>query len=170
MKYGAKYEVGDKVSYNGKRATIIEVDENVFPYKVQYESESGWDWASESEIEPDHMTADELTELIQSTPTERGEAAKLNNLMTKEDKMLHVIKIQEPYADAIIDGRKTFEVRLNDRGYNSGDKIQFKVIYQDGRFFDSHPLNDRRYQITYVHSGLGMAMNYVVFGIKEVKE
>ncbi len=81
--------------------------------------------------------------------------------------MLHIIKIKEPYADAIIDGRKTFEVRLNDRGYNAGDKVQFEVIYSDGILFSTHPLNDKIYGITYVHSGLGLEANYVVFGIKE---
>jgi hypothetical protein len=84
--------------------------------------------------------------------------------------MLHIIKIKEPYADAIIDGRKAFEVRLNDRGYNTGDKVKFKVLYSDGLLFSSHPLNDRLYTITYVHSGYGLDPNYVVFGIKENKE
>ena len=81
--------------------------------------------------------------------------------------MLHVLKIEEPYADAIIEGRKNFEVRVNDRGYNAGDKIQFKVTYTDGCAFGSHPLNRNFYEITYVHSGLGMDPRYVAFGIKE---
>ena len=80
--------------------------------------------------------------------------------------MTHIIKITEPYADAIIDGRKNFEVRKNDRGYNAGDVIWFKVIYADGCQFTSHPLHDRKFKITYVHSGLGMENGYVVFGIE----
>lgn len=83
--------------------------------------------------------------------------------------MIHIIKIFESYADAIVDGRKTFEVRENDRGYNAGDKVQFKVIYSDGIQFTSHPLYDKVYRITYVHSGLGMENNYVVFGIEADK-
>lgn len=84
--------------------------------------------------------------------------------------MTHIIKILEPYADAIIDGRKKFEVRQNDRGYNAGDKIWFRVIYPDKTIFSTHPLNKKRYSITYVYSGAGLQNNYVVFGIEESKE
>lgn len=41
--------------------------------------------------------------------------------------MKHIIKIKELYADAIYDGRKNFEVRENDRGYNAGDIVKFKI-------------------------------------------
>ena len=82
--------------------------------------------------------------------------------------MKHIIKITEPYAEAIVDGRKNFEVRKNDRGYNAGDVIWFKVIYADGCQFTSHPLQDKKYKITYVHSGLGMEHEYVVFGIESI--
>ena len=95
--------------------------------------------------------------------------------------MTHNIKIRLQYADAIIDGRKTFEVRKNDRGYNAGDKVKFEVISDDGEldlYYDGelgmhyplHPLNNAIYEITYVHSGLGLEKDYVVFGIKEYKE
>ena len=79
--------------------------------------------------------------------------------------MIHNIKIQYPYADAIIDGRKTFEVRLNDRGYNAGDTIQFRVM--DGSIDMPHKLNNEEYEITYVYSGLGLEKGFVVFGIRQ---
>ncbi len=85
--------------------------------------------------------------------------------------MTHNIKILLQYADAIIDGRKTFEIRKNDRGYNVGDKVKFDVISYVGElaYYHNplHPLNDKVYEITYVHSGLGLKKDYVVFGIKE---
>jgi hypothetical protein len=71
---------------------------------------------------------------------------------------------------AVYDGRKTFEVRENDRDYNAGDIVRFKVIYSDGCQCLIHPLNDEEYRITYVHSGLGMKEGYVVFGIEVVSE
>lgn len=79
--------------------------------------------------------------------------------------MTHEIKINKCYADAIVDGRKNFEVRLNDRGYNAGDKVKFTVQepFSDNH---AHPLNKCIYDITYVHSGLGLKENYVVFGIE----
>ena len=82
--------------------------------------------------------------------------------------MIHVIKIQKPYADAIVDGRKNFEVRLNDRGYNAGDFVSF-VVLDDG-FRVCHSLEGKKFRITYVHSGLGLLEGYCVFGIKECEE
>ena len=82
--------------------------------------------------------------------------------------MTHSIKILEPYATAIVEGRKTFEVRYNDRGYNCGDFVRFKVLV-DGIEMP-HPLRDMKFRITYVHSGLGLEKDYVVFGIERVEE
>ena len=84
--------------------------------------------------------------------------------------MLHVIKIREQYANAIAEGRKNFEVRINDRGYNAGDQVTFVV--QDNLGIDvlHHPLEGKKFDITYVHSGLGMGSGYIVFGIVESKE
>ena len=83
--------------------------------------------------------------------------------------MTHYIKIFERFADAVADGKKPFEVRLNDRGYNAGDRVVFTVItkYETPM---PHPLNDKDYEITYVHSGLGLKEGYVVFGIKEIRK
>ena len=81
--------------------------------------------------------------------------------------MTHYIKIKECYADAIMEGRKTFEVRLNDRGYNSGDYVCFMVFDEGIRNF-AHKLDGEVFRITYVHSGLGMQDSYVVFGIERV--
>ncbi len=84
--------------------------------------------------------------------------------------MLHKIKILEQYADAVAEGRKNFEVRYNDRGYNAGDIVEFHVIDDLGIEAFNHPLNEKRKEITYVHSGLGLKYEYVVFGLGEVKD
>ena len=85
----------------------------------------------------------------------------------KGEKMTHKIKILEPYADAIVEGRKNFEVRFNDRGYNAGDFVEFTVINNDGIPFLTHPLNNKTYRITYVFSGMGIKDEWVVFGMRE---
>jgi len=78
----------------------------------------------------------------------------------------HHIKIQQEFADAIISGEKTFEIRMNDRGYQKGDLIRFQVM--DGYFSNTfHPLNDKVYEITYVLSGWGLCEGYVGLAIKE---
>lgn len=81
----------------------------------------------------------------------------------------HHIKIDKEYADSVACGDKTFEVRFNDRSYQKGDKIIFKVIDDMGLSVD-HPLNDRRYEITYVLSGVGIKEGWVAFSIKEENE
>ena len=82
--------------------------------------------------------------------------------------MIHEIKIQKEYAQAVYLGQKTFEVRENDRGYQKGDFISFEVM--DGMMpHPTHPLNDKVYEITYVlGSFCGLAPNYVAFAIKDV--
>lgn len=87
--------------------------------------------------------------------------------------MTHEIKIKMSYADAILEGRKNFEVRVNDRGFNAGDNVQYTVVEDNGTFTSDakiHDLNGKRYAITYVQSGLGLKEEYVVFGIRKVKK
>lgn len=88
----------------------------------------------------------------------------------KGAEMTHSLKILESYADAIVEGRKNFEVRKNDRGYNAGDTVVFMVIDDDNLCVAYHPLDNKKFRITYVHSGLGMEKDYVVFGIREIKK
>ena len=81
--------------------------------------------------------------------------------------MEHYIKIRQSFADAVYFGEKTFEVRKNDRGYQKGDVVWFKVLYDSDKLeMTCHPLNSVPYEITYVLSGWGIEDGYVVFGIK----
>lgn len=81
----------------------------------------------------------------------------------------HHIKIQKEFADAVMSGEKTFEIRKNDRGYQKGDMIRFHVV--DGDIpLTSHLLNDKTYEITYVLSGWGLCEGYVGLAIKEKKD
>ena len=83
--------------------------------------------------------------------------------------MIHQLKIKESFADAVLRGDKTFEVRENDRGFQTGDFVMFTVLYNsDGLEMINHPLSKRLYEITYVLSGWGIKEGYVVFGIKRV--
>ena len=83
--------------------------------------------------------------------------------------MNHELKINVPFADAIVDGRKTFELRCNDRGFQAGDTVEFIPVDNCGvRTF--HEIDRRRYEITYVMNGYGLENGYVVFGIREAVE
>lgn len=81
--------------------------------------------------------------------------------------MLHHLKIKEEFADAIVRGEKTFEIRINDRGFQKGDLIEFTTVQEDLPFPDCHPIHNRTYEITYVMNGWGLKNEYVVFGIRE---
>lgn len=84
--------------------------------------------------------------------------------------MRHEIKIRKSYADAVLEGTKTFEVRKNDRGYQKGDIVAFKVIKDELAMNQNceHPLNDKEYEITYVLAGFeGIKEGWCVFGIRE---
>ena len=82
--------------------------------------------------------------------------------------MTHEIKLREDYITAVKIGEKNFEVRFNDRGYQKGDFVRFIPISRCGITYVDD-ISARVYEITYVHSGLGLENGYVVFGIKEAE-
>lgn len=100
---------------------------------------------------------------------DRTISAEKINVKMEEPTMTHHIKIRESFANAVLRGDKTFEVRKNDRGYQNGDLVKFTVLYDsDGLEMISHPLHEKTYVITYVLAGWGIEDGYVVFGIKDV--
>lgn len=79
----------------------------------------------------------------------------------------HCLKIREDYADAVLSGEKTFELRYNDRNYKKGDLIKFRVINKNQCDVPEHKLNGQEYEITYVLEGWeGLKDNVVALGIK----
>lgn len=81
----------------------------------------------------------------------------------------HRLKVFIKYADAIMNGTKTFEVRKNDRGYEVGDKIVFDVVANEGYAVGAaarNPLNGATYRIDYILDDFeGLAQTYVAFSI-----
>ena len=84
--------------------------------------------------------------------------------------MNHNIKIKQCFLIHIIEGRKTFEIRKNDRDYQVGDTITFLAIEDESyNVYDvvgSVPM----YEITYIHSGLGMQEGYIVMSIRPIRD
>lgn len=83
--------------------------------------------------------------------------------------MIHELKIFKSFADAIISGDKTFEVRHNDRGFQKGDKVRFNVEDHSEKSED-HPISKKLYEITYVLNSWGINEGFVVFSIKEAAD
>ena len=80
---------------------------------------------------------------------------------------IHKIELDIAFCDAVLSGEKSFEVRLNDRGYQKGDRIKFLSVEHSLHAY--HEIEKHEYEITYVLNGWGIKNGYVVFGIKEVK-
>lgn len=97
--------------------------------------------------------------------------------------MTHELKIQKQWADAKLAGEKPFEIRINDRGFQKGDIVRYKVIdpktgeayvpaspdpaIPDG--FLVHPLEMCDFIITYVIEGKdGLERGYCVFADQPV--
>lgn len=78
------------------------------------------------------------------------------------------MKLKEDFCNPVFYGDKTFEVRENDRGFQTGDYIKFIPIDSSGLEF-RHAVKDKIYEITYILSGWGIKEGYVVLGIKEHK-
>lgn len=80
--------------------------------------------------------------------------------------MIHNLKIQKKYADAICAGAKTFEIRKeDDKHFETGDVITFSVVDWN----NYHGVEKRAYYISYVirHSDFpdGIPDGYCVFSI-----
>jgi len=82
--------------------------------------------------------------------------------------MTHKLKLRKEYADAVLSGDKSFEIRFDDRCYQKGDYIQFNVVV-DGIYEVNHKLNDKIFVITYILHGWGLQENWCALAIKEVK-
>lgn len=86
--------------------------------------------------------------------------------------MLHNIKIKESFADAIVGGDKTFEIRYNDRGYQKGDIVVFQCVNNNEAFLQSiyHLINYMVFEIDYVLSGYGLKDGFCVFGFHKIQD
>ena len=87
---------------------------------------------------------------------------------------LHELNIKHEYLVDIVMGRKTFELRKNDRDYQVGDLIRFIDIKQsdsdgcDYVYIDK----DTLYKITYVLKDVpqyGLDKDYCILAIKKLE-
>lgn len=82
---------------------------------------------------------------------------------------VHELKIQQDYYENVFNGRKTFELRKNDRGFQVGDLIQFRVLGKNLFGLDNSILTPQLYVITYILENVpeyGLDKEYCILGIK----
>jgi hypothetical protein len=79
--------------------------------------------------------------------------------------ILHILKTVNPFFDDVFYNRKEFEVRLNDRDFQVGDRLQLIEVVPDGQR-QRYVLKD----IKYILPGgqYGIDKDYVVLGLKEI--
>ena len=89
--------------------------------------------------------------------------------MSDKNVTVHNLKILRPFADGICFGHKKFEIRKNDRAYQTGDTLRFICIDDKGNHV-YHPINVSQYRITFLLNGWGLKNGYVALGIEEIPE
>ena len=91
---------------------------------------------------------------------------------------LHELKIKKNYFDDILKGKKTFEIRKNDRDFQEGDLISFKVVDENFNSINECLMSAFAYpyyvfRITYVLKNVpeyGLDKDYCILGIKRLVE
>lgn len=86
----------------------------------------------------------------------------------------HTLKLDIKYCTDVYSGRKSFELRFNDRNYKVGDTIRF-IPYENGEPVH-HPISECTYIISYILSSDNLAeicrnilpSHYVILAIKEL--
>ena len=75
--------------------------------------------------------------------------------------MIHALKILPEYFEAVISGKKTFEVRENDRGFKVGDLLALNE-WMNGEYTDNSCL----VYVDYILESAYCDEGYVVMSIK----
>lgn len=78
---------------------------------------------------------------------------------------VHTIKIMEDFCDALMSGEKSFEIRKNDRGYQTGDVLQFIPVDSSGLPV-KHRIEHEVFDVIYILSGWGLKNGFVCMAIK----
>lgn len=83
--------------------------------------------------------------------------------------MTHRIKLLKKYANDVLIGLKTFEIRENDRDYKVKDLVNFVVVNDQGDALN-HPLNNAFFIISYLLKGplYGLKEGYVAFALQKL--
>lgn len=79
----------------------------------------------------------------------------------------HTLKILPDFWCAVRCGDKTFEVRVNDRGFQKGDRLRLE-LYEPGTVQRNPPAIEC--DVSFVLSGWGLKNGYVALGLQNVVE
>ena len=83
---------------------------------------------------------------------------------------IHELKTDSEVFQAVVEGRKTFEIRFNDRDFKVGDElVLLETIHTGEQMKQGKPLlysgNELHKTVSYVLSGYGLQDGWVILGI-----
>lgn len=97
----------------------------------------------------------------------KGGSVEITTMTDARQRIEHELKTWPAYFAALMDGRKTFELRRDDRGFREGDDLRLREWDPDTKAYSGVELRRR---ITYVlrHSTVGgLADGFVVLGLAD---
>lgn len=77
------------------------------------------------------------------------------------DHQVHELKTWPNYFEPVLDGRKTFEVRYDDRGFQVGDILVLREWDPEEGLYTGRVVV---FEVTYVLHGMGLQKDYVAMG------
>lgn len=97
---------------------------------------------------------------------EKADEEKMQQLPSQQEKKVHDVKLGTTFFDDVKTGRKTFELRKNDRGYKEGDTIVLHE-YKDGTTTGRTIIK----KIVYILEDFtGLEDGYCILGLGEAAE
>lgn len=138
---------------NVKTGTCQKCDEYVNKAEAEKTDEQRY---SEEQDRIDRETKKKLAE--REHEEKLGEALSDN----KPDHKIHEIKIAAMYYEDVVSGKKSFELRKNDRGYKQGDKL-IMLEFKDGKHTGRIVNADIVYML---EDYTGLAEGYCILGIQ----
>ncbi len=109
--------------------------------------------------EQDRIDRETKKKLAEREHEEKLDAALSDN---KPDHKIHEIKIATMYYEDVVSGKKSFELRKNDRGYKQGDKL-IMLEFKDGKHTGRIVNADIVYML---EDYTGLAEGYCILGIQ----
>ena len=84
----------------------------------------------------------------------------------------HELKIHAPYFATISDGRKPFEARRDDRGFQTGEVLWLREYHPDRERTLRYSGNAEFARITYILRGgqFGVEVGHVIMGIEIIED
>lgn len=97
---------------------------------------------------------------------EKADEEKMQQLPSQQEKKVHDVKLGATFFDDVKTGRKTFELRKNDRGYKEGDTIVLHE-YKDGTTTGRTITKKIVYML---EDFTGLEDGYCILGLGEVED